>query len=261
MSTKNRLNSFEELCSVIETLRSPEGCPWDRKQTADTLSNDMIEEVYEAVDAIKENDDEHLKEELGDVYLLVTMISYIKEQEGAFQISDVLDGISEKLIRRHPHVFSDASAENPEEVKELWEDIKVNVEGRAAKKSILDKVSKGLPPLERAYKIQKKAAKAGFDWPDISGVWDKVHEEIEEVRSVKKGDKEHLTEEIGDLLFSVVNIARYMDIDPAEAMHRCNKKFISRFSYVEENMKEKQLEMNFGNFETMDQLWDESKLK
>lgn len=261
MSDNERKDSFEELCSVIEKLRAPEGCPWDRKQTAHTLSADMIEEVYEAVDAIRENDDEHLKEELGDVYLLVTMISYIKQQEGSFQISDVLDGISEKLIRRHPHVFSDAQADNPEEVKELWDNIKVNVEGRAAKKSIMDKVSKGLPPLERAYKIQKKAAKAGFDWPDISGVWDKVHEEIEEVRSVKEGDREHLMEEIGDLLFSVVNIARYMDIDPAEAMHRCNQKFINRFSYVEENMKEKQLEMNFDNFDTMDQLWDESKLK
>lgn len=261
MSNEKRKNSFDELCSVIETLRSPEGCPWDRKQTAESLSSDMIEEVYEAVDAIREKDDEHLMEELGDVYLLVTMISYIKQQEGSFKISDVLDGITEKLIRRHPHVFSDAKADNPEEVKTLWDDIKVKVEGREEKKSILDKVSKGLPPLERAYKIQKKAAKAGFDWPDISGVWDKVHEEIEEVRAVDEDDREHLMEEIGDLLFSVVNIARYMDIDPAEAMHRCNKKFISRFSYVEKNMKEKQLEMNFDNFETMDQLWDESKLK
>ncbi|MDC7232320.1 MAG: nucleoside triphosphate pyrophosphohydrolase [Spirochaetales bacterium] len=261
MDDNKRTKSFEELCSVIETLRSPEGCPWDRKQTAESLSGDIIEEVYEAVDAIRENDDRHLMEELGDVYLLVTMISYIKEQDGQFTISDVLDGISEKLIRRHPHVFSDAVADNPEEVKKQWEEIKVNVEGRKPKKSIMDKVSKGLPPLERAYKIQKKAAKAGFDWPDISGVWDKVHEEIEEVRGVDEGNREYLMEEIGDLLFSVVNIARYMDIDPAEAMHRCNQKFIKRFSYVEENMQEKQLEMNFDNFEIMDQLWDESKLK
>lgn len=256
-----RSKSFNELCRVIETLRSPDGCPWDRKQTAKTLASDMIEEVYEAVDAIRDNDDTHLREELGDVYLLVTMISYIKEQEGAFTVADVLEEISEKLIRRHPHVFSDAQADNAEEVKTLWDDIKVNVEGRDAKDSILDKVSKGLPPLERAYKIQKKAAKVGFDWPEITAVWDKVHEEIDEVRAVDPENREHLMEEIGDLLFSVVNIARFMNIDPAEAMHKCNQKFINRFSYVEKNMKEKQLEMNFDNFETMDQLWDESKLK
>jgi tetrapyrrole methylase family protein/MazG family protein len=253
--------SFAELCRVIEKLRSPEGCPWDRKQTPETLSSDIIEEVYETVDAIREKDDDHLMEELGDVYLLVTMISYMKQQEGKFRISDVLDGISEKLIRRHPHVFADVQAEDADEVLKQWEDIKVNVEGRKPKTSILDKVSKGLPPLERAYQLQKKAAKVGFDWPDVSGVWDKVHEEIEEVRTVDKGDIAHLTEEMGDLLFSVVNISRYMGVDPAEAMHRCNAKFMKRFGYVEKKMKDKGLEMGPETFEEMDQFWDESKLK
>lgn len=261
MSSDTRDKSFEKLCSIIEKLRSPEGCPWDREQTPESLSGDFIEEVYEAVDAIRENDDDHLKEELGDVYLLVTMLAYMKEQEGQFNISDVLDGISEKLIRRHPHVFGDSSASDSDEVLKQWEDIKVHVEGRAPKKSILDKVSKGLPPLERAYKLQKKAAKVGFDWPDISGVWDKVHEEIDEVRSVDGDNREHLMEEMGDLLFSVVNISRYLEIDPAEALHRCNSKFMNRFSYVEEKMKKNDLEMNTDHFDVMDQFWEESKLK
>ncbi|QEN07564.1 nucleoside triphosphate pyrophosphohydrolase [Oceanispirochaeta crateris] len=261
MNQKNRKNSFEDLCLTIEALRAPGGCPWDREQTPESLSSDFIEEVYEAVDAIKEKDDEHLKEELGDVYLLVTMIAYMKQQEGQFNIADVLDGIREKLIRRHPHVFGDSTADSPDDVLKQWEDIKVHVEGRSPKKSILDKVSKGLPPLERAYKLQKKAAKVGFDWPDVNAVWDKVHEEIDEVRSVEPENKDHLLEEVGDLLFSVVNIARYLNIDPAEAMHHCNHKFMTRFSYVENKMKDENLDMNSDNFEKMDQLWDESKLK
>jgi len=256
-----RQESFESLCRIIETLRSPEGCPWDREQTPDSLASDFIEEVYEAVDAIRENDSDHLKEELGDVYLLVTMIAYMNQQIDNFSIEEVLDGISEKLVRRHPHVFGDATAEDSEQVLKQWEDIKVHVEGRPEKKSILHKVSKGLPPLERAYKLQKKAAKVGFDWPDINGVWDKVHEEIEEVRAVKEGNTEHLTEEIGDLLFSVVNIARYLGIDPAEAMHKCNQKFITRFSYVEKRMEDENLVMDGDNFLKMDQFWDESKEK
>ncbi len=258
---KNLENSFYQLYDVIRKLRSPEGCPWDKEQTAESLTGDFIEEVYEAIDAIHENDDLHLKEELGDVFLLVTMIAYIKEQEGKFSVTDVLDEISEKLIRRHPHVFGDATAEDSQEVIRQWDEIKVQVEGRKPKTTIMDKISKGLPPLERSYKIQKKAAKAGFDWPDIEGVWDKVHEEIEEVREVNPDDKIHLIEEIGDLLFSVVNISRYLGVDPAEALHHCNGKFITRFNYVENGMKTRNLEMNHENFKVMDQLWDESKSK
>ena len=251
--------SFQNLYDVIRKLRSPEGCPWDREQTPETMTGDLLEEVYETIEAIKEKDDPHLMEELGDVFLIATMISYMKQQENSFSISDVLDGITEKLIRRHPHVFSDSDASNSTEVLEQWEKIKVEVEGRKPKKSILDKVSKGLPPLERAYKIQKKAAKVGFDWPDEQGVWEKVHEEIDEVKNVSPDDPGHLKEEIGDLLFSVVNISRYLGVDPADALHDCNRKFSSRFSFVEEKMKEENLEMNQRNFEKMDQLWEESK--
>jgi len=252
-------DSFDELYRVIRMLRSPEGCPWDREQTPESMTGDLLEEVYEAIDAIREKDDPHLMEELGDVFLLATMISYMKEQEGAFTIRNVLDGISEKLIRRHPHVFGDVEASNSDEVLVQWNRIKVEVEGRKPKKSILDKVSKGLPPLERAYQLQKKAAKVGFDWPDEQGVWEKVHEEIDEVRSVDAGNQDHLREELGDLLFSVVNISRYLGIDPAEALHECNSKFTSRFSYVEKKMNEENLEMGRETFDRMDQLWDESK--
>ena len=251
--------SFQELFDVIRKLRSPEGCPWDREQTPESMTGDLLEEVYETIEAIKEKDDPHLMEELGDVFLIVTMISYMKQQENRFTLNDVLDGISEKLIRRHPHVFSNSDASNSEEVLKQWEQIKVEVEGRKPKKSLLDKVSRGLPPLERAYKIQKKAAKAGFDWPDIQGVWDKVHEEIDEVKEVSPDNPEHLKEEIGDLLFSVVNISRYLGIDPADALHECNRKFTTRFSFVEKEMQKENLEMNQDNFEKMDQLWEESK--
>lgn len=259
--TTDTKESFDKLYEVIRTLRSPEGCPWDREQTVETLKSDLLEEVYEVFDAIGEKDDAHLMEELGDVFLLATMISYIKEEQQSFSLKEVLDGVSEKLIRRHPHVFSDAEASDSGSVKKQWEQIKVEVEGRKAKTSLLDKVSKGLPPLERAYKLQKKAAKVGFDWPEVSGVWDKVHEEIEEVRQVPPGDEAHLREELGDLLFSVVNISRFLGIDPAEALHGCNGKFQSRFAYVEENMAAKSLAMEAKNFAEMDQLWEESKSK
>ena len=257
----NTFESFDSFFKVIKKLRAPEGCPWDREQTPESMTGDFIEEVYEAIDAIHENDDSHLKEELGDVFLIVTMISYMKEQEGSFTVRDVLDEIAEKLIRRHPHVFGDSEAKDSQEVIKQWDQIKVNVEGRKPKKNLLDKISKGLPPLERAYKIQKKVSKAGFDWPNEQGVWDKVHEEIEEVRHVEPGNRDHLREEIGDLLFSVVNISRYFGIDPAEALHECNGKFISRFNYVEDNMQKKNLEMRTETFEIMDQLWEESKSK
>ncbi len=253
---------FPRLLSIVKQLRNPEGgCPWDLEQSPESLSSDFIEEVYEALEAIRDKDDEHLKEELGDVFLLVTMISYMKEQEGAFLVKDVLMGISEKLIRRHPHVFSDKKAGNPEEVLEQWNAIKVNVEGRAPKDSLLDKVSKGLPPLERAYKLQKKASKAGFDWPDVQGAWEKVHEEIQEVQCADSGNKEEMTDELGDLLFSVVNISRHMGVDPAEALHNCNRKFMKRFAHMEKRMKAQGLEMCRDNLEVMDQFWEESKEK
>lgn len=286
---------FDRLCTILRQLRSPEGCPWDREQTPESLRSALIEEVYETVDAINKGDLAHVCEELGDAYLMITMIAEIYEERGDFSIEDVLQGVNEKLIRRHPHVFSTAAADNPDAVAMQWEEIKEKVEGRR-KDSVLDSVSHALPPLERAYRLQKKAAKAGFDWNSAEPVWDKIAEELAETRdawvarastdaraetasqseTVQQSkaavqaetapqsetaarQREHLEEELGDLLFSVVNVARFLKIDPAVAMQRSNAKFDRRFRYVEKNMKDRGSEMCQDSFDEMDALWEDAK--
>ena len=279
----NNSEAFKELYDIVVRLRSPQGCPWDREQTPLSLRADLVEETYECIEAIDENDPPHVKEELGDIFLLITMLAYIHEQEGHFSVADVLEGSSEKLIRRHPHVFGDASAGkavvgqleglSSEEALQNWAKIKVHLEGRKPKDSILDEVSRGLPPLDRAWKLQKKAAKAGFDWPDAAGVIEKIKEELKEVEEVistgadnadkpktaeKSGDAA-LEEELGDLLFSVVNLCRYFGIEPSMAIQRTNSKFTERFKHVEKRMKEAGQEMNAGNLAVMDKYWNEAK--
>jgi len=254
----NNGSAFESFLDVIARLRGPGGCPWDMEQTPQSLRGDLIEETYECIEAIDENDSAHIKEELGDILLLATMIAYMHEQEGIFTVSDVLSTVSEKLIRRHPHVFGDIKFNNSAEVLENWAKIKVEQEGRAPKDSILDEVSQGLPPLERALKLQKKAAKAGFDWPDIEGVCDKIIEELDEARSaVNQGEK--LEDELGDLLFSVVNLCRFLKVEPSIALRRTNSKFTGRFKYVEKMMKASGGEMKKENLEIMDKFWNEAK--
>ncbi len=250
--------SFNNFYSIVTKLRAPDGCPWDRKQTADSLKGNLLEEAYECIEAISNNDNMHIREELGDVLLLVGMISRIKEEEGAFSFSEVIDDISEKLVRRHPHVFGTAEVKDADEVKRNWEDIKKNVEKKD--KSILDGISKNMPPLERAYRFQKKASGAGFDWIDTESVWEKVYEELREFRDESiNSDREKMEEEFGDFLFSIVNIGRFMKIDPAIALHRTNEKFLRRFQYVEKNMKEDNIELGEENFKIMDSYWDEAK--
>jgi len=178
--------SFKALYDTIARLRGPGGCPWDREQNPSTLRGALVEETYECIEAIDENDPSHIAEELGDLFLLVTMLSYMHEQEGKFSVADALTKINEKLIRRHPHVFGELKVKDSAEVLNNWAAIKVNQEGRKPKDSILDEVSSGLPPMDRAFKLQKKAAKAGFDWPDIEGVISKINEELEEVREACK---------------------------------------------------------------------------
>ncbi len=237
-----------------------DGCPWDREQTPETLKASLLEEAYESVDAIVQADDENLREELGDIYLLVTMIAYIKEQEGVFSVEDVFHEISDKLIRRHPHVFGDSDASTSEEIISQWDRIKTEVEGKPEKNSVLDTVKLSLPPLERAHKIQKKASKAGFDWEDIQPVRDKVQEELEECMAAREtGNVQEIEEEIGDLLFSVVNLARFLHIDPTSALHRTNQKFIRRFKAVETEMKRRQHPMAKDKLEEMDAIWNAQK--
>ncbi|MFA6505179.1 MAG: nucleoside triphosphate pyrophosphohydrolase, partial [Treponemataceae bacterium] len=238
--------SFARLYEIVQRLRAPDGCPWDLEQSPATMRGDLIEETYECVEAINENDPAHIREELGDVFLLATMISYMHEQSGDFSVADALEEICEKLIRRHPHVFGESEAATAAEVLKQWDIIKVEQEGRKPKDSVLDQVSRALPPLERAFKLQKKAAKVGFDWPEAAGVWKKVAEELAEAKEAHEQhtDEEnpqaaaHLEEELGDLLFSVVNICRYLRVDPAVALHGANIKFTGRFKHVEKRMKE-----------------------
>jgi len=274
------MESFKDLYDVIVRLRSPEGCSWDQEQTPRSLRGDLIEETYECIEAIDQQEPAHIKEELGDIFLLVTMIAYMHEQEGIFSVADVLKENAEKLIRRHPHVFEeqapggDRPVLTPEETLEKWAKIKIEKEGRKPKDSILDEVRRGLPPLDRAWKLQKKAAKVGFDWPDTAGVIAKIKEELEEVEaaitavsaatsgaSAEAETSAHaaLEGELGDLLFSAVNLCRFFGIEPSVALQRTNTKFTERFKYVEKHMKESGQEMNAQNLAVMDQYWNMAK--
>ena len=260
--------AFQALYDIVVRLRGPGGCPWDQEQNPSSLRGGLIEETYECVEAIDEQDPEHIKEELGDIFLMVTMLSYMHEQEGAFSVADTLETVSEKLIRRHPHVFGEVQVKDSAEVLDNWAKIKVEQEGRKPKDSILDEVSSGLPPLDRAWKLQKKAAKAGFDWPDIEGVIAKIREELEEAREAAEKTTHNteaarqtaIEEELGDLLFSAVNLCRYLKVEPSVALRRTNSKFIKRFKYVEQKMKESGREMKKENLELMDQYWNEAKI-
>jgi tetrapyrrole methylase family protein/MazG family protein len=254
--------AFGRLYEIVTRLRSPEGCPWDREQTPASIRGNLLEEAYECVEAINDGEPAHIQEEIGDLYLLATMLTVMYEESGSFTTADSLGTISEKLIRRHPHVFGDSTADTPDAVIAQWNDIKEKVEGRRKKDSALDGVSRALPPLERAYKLQKAAAKVGFDWPDHHGNWDKLAEELEECRQVctaPQTDQAAIEGELGDLLFSAVNVARRHHVDPAIALHRTIEKFSTRFRHVEKRMKESGQVMEPGKLEAMDIYWDEAK--
>jgi tetrapyrrole methylase family protein/MazG family protein len=256
--------AFGRLYSIVARLRAPEGCPWDREQTPASLRGSVVEEAYELVEAIDEGDAPHVMEEAGDLFLLGTMVSYMHEESGAFSVAEALGSISDKLVRRHPHVFADAVAETPGAVLAQWNDIKEKVEGRRRKDSLLDSVSRALPPLERAYKVQKKAAKAGFDWARSAEVWAKAREELGEAEkaceeSAAAGDPAAVEDELGDLLFSAVNLSRFLGVDPALALHGAVEKFSRRFRHVEKGMAGKGLPLAAENMAAMDALWDEAK--
>ncbi|MDR3192538.1 MAG: nucleoside triphosphate pyrophosphohydrolase [Treponema sp.] len=267
----NESEAFKYLYDVIVRLRGPGGCPWDQEQSPRSLRGDLLEETYECVEAIDEKDPAHIREELGDLYLLVTMLSYMHQEEGLFTVAETLEGIGEKLIRRHPHVFGETKVKDSAEVLENWAKIKVEQEGRKPKDSALDEVPRSLPPLNRAYELQKKAAQAGFDWSAVEDVLNKVWEELgeaEEILSETAGSidgdalgepAEALETELGDLLFSVVNLCRFLKIDPSVALQRSNVKFDKRFRHVEKAMKEQGQEMKRENLALMDRYWEEAK--
>ena len=260
-TVKDRYN-LTDLVKLVQVLRDPvSGCPWDREQTPSSLRSDLIEETYECIEAIDEKDPAHIQEELGDIFLLLTLLSFIHEEDGVFPVSGVLITACEKLVRRHPHVFGEVKVKDSAEVIGNWAKIKVEQEGRKPKDSVLDEVSSGLPPLDRAWKLQKKAAGAGFDWPNLAGVIDKVKEELAELEEAvcNNAVNENIEEELGDLLFSAVNLCRYLKVEPSVALRRTNSKFTERFRYVEKKMKENGLDMKQENLDTMDRYWNEAK--
>ena len=255
--------SFYDLYNIVVRLRSETGCAWDRKQTPKTMLPNLIEEAYELVEAVQDNDTEHTKEELGDLFLLVTMISYMLEQQNLFQLSDVFASICDKLIRRHPHVFGKTDLTDPESIVHQWNKIKTEVEGRDNTEYITDSIPKSLPPLERAYKIQRKVAQRGFDWNEIKDVFSKLREEIdeleEEIESDDQVDQTRIEEELGDLLFAVVNLSRFAGFDPSVVLHKGNEKFIKRFSFIQDRFRENRLELSPSHFKKMEEFWNMAK--
>jgi tetrapyrrole methylase family protein / MazG family protein len=253
---------FETLRRVVATLRGPNGCPWDRKQTHESLKKYLIEEAYELLDAIDRRDDDNIIEELGDVLLQVMLHAQIGEDEGMFSINDVIHSITEKMIRRHPHVFGDVAVENADEVVRNWESIKAAEKGEKTT-FLLDEVAKSLPGLLKAYQFQKKAGKFGFDWPDVRPMWDKVREEIAEFQqeATAGNDRQKLISEFGDLLFALVNIARYYEINPEEALAMTNEKFYRRFTYIEKQVRANGWDITSLTLEQLDAFWEEAKEK
>ncbi|MGB8001483.1 MAG: nucleoside triphosphate pyrophosphohydrolase [Anaerobacillus sp.] len=251
---------FEWLRQVVATLRGPDGCPWDIKQTHHSLKKYLIEESYEVLEAIDEQDEDHLADELGDVLLQVMLHAQIGEDEGMFSIGDIIQKLNDKLIRRHPHVFGDEQVHTAEEVTGLWN--RVKEQEKESESSQFDGLPKGLPGLLRANEVQKAAAKVGFDWDEAEPIWEKVHEELSEFReAVEEKSFDDREDELGDLLFAFVNLARFYKIDPEVAIHRTNHKFIARFMYIEKRVKEKGLQMENLSLEELDQYWDEAKRK
>ncbi|MDL5512752.1 nucleoside triphosphate pyrophosphohydrolase [Arenibacter sp. M-2] len=253
-SREAQLQAFDRLLTIMDELRAQ--CPWDKKQTMETLRHLTIEETYELGDAILDNDLEEIKKELGDVLLHIVFYAKIGSETQHFDIADVANDICDKLINRHPHIYGDVVVENEEEVKQNWEKIKL----REGKKSVLEGVPNGLPALVKANRIQDKVAGVGFDWERPEQVWEKVQEELEEFQEeVKEGKLDAMEAEFGDVLFSMVNYARFLNINPENALERTNKKFIKRFQYLENKAKESGKALKDMTLGEMDVFWEEAK--
>lgn len=251
---EEKLKAFERLLIIMDELRTQ--CPWDKKQTMETLRNLTIEETYELADAILNDDLSEIKEELGDIMLHMVFYSKIADEKGAFNIADVINGVCDKLIHRHPHIYGDVQVRDEEEVKANWEKLKL----KGGKKSVLEGVPKGLPAMIKAMRMQEKTAQVGFEWDHKEQVWEKVVEEISEFREAisLNESQQRKEEEFGDILFSLINYARFEGIDPETALERINIKFKSRFEYIEKNAAKSLENMSL---EEMDELWNEAKHK
>ena len=249
---------LDDLERIVEILRAPGGCPWDREQTHASIRQNMLEEAYEVCEAIDQTDRDHLKEELGDVLLQVALHAQMEKERGSFTLADVADGISQKLIFRHPHVFGDVNAQDVDQALNTWDAMKRVEKSQATYTDTLRAVAMSLPALWRAEKVQKKAKKAGFDWPDVKGALDKLSEELEELRAAVNGDGD-VTEELGDLLFACVNVARFVHADPEQALTQATDKFISRFALVEQKTQAEGQDMKEMDLAQLDALWDRAK--
>ena len=254
VTMNEKLAAFQRLLTIMDELR--EKCPWDRKQTFESLRNLTIEETYELADAILDKDTKGIKEELGDLMLHMVFYAKIAEEKKAFTIADAMNEVCEKLIKRHPHIYGDVVADDEETVKKNWEQLKL----QEGKKSVLGGVPKSLPAMVKAYRMQEKTAQVGFEWDNAEQVWEKVEEEIAEFKEVlaKKESQARKEEEFGDILFSMINYARFQNIDPETALERINQKFKKRFEYIEANAPKSMEEMSL---EEMDALWNEAKGK
>jgi XTP/dITP diphosphohydrolase len=250
---EEKLKAFERLLTIMDELR--EKCPWDQKQTMESLRHLSIEEMYELSDAIIDGDLEEVKKELGDLMLHMVFYSKIGSEKGAFDVADVLNGVCEKLIYRHPHIYGDVEVRDEEEVKANWEKLKL----KEGKKSVLEGVPKSLPSLVKAGRIQDKARGVGFDWDNADQVWEKVQEEIQELKDEVDQKTDRIESEFGDVLFSLINYARFLDVNPDDALERANRKFIRRFQYLEVESAKDGKSMGDMTLAEMDEYWDRAK--
>ena len=256
---KSKYN-FDDLVDIVKKLRAPGGCPWDREQTHKSIRSNFIEETYEVIEAIDTDDTELLKEELGDVMLQVVLHSEMESENEIFNIDDVCDGVCKKLIIRHPHVFGNVNAETTEQVLNNWDAIKMQTKAQKNQTQAMENVSRALPALMRSSKIQQKAAKVGFDFENVEGAFEKLVEEVSELKaSIENGDEKNQHEELGDVLFSVVNIARFLKVDSEHALYDACDKFTNRFSKVEQLANARGIDMKSASLDELDSIWNEIK--
>ena len=256
---KDKYN-MDDLVAIIKVLRAPGGCPWDREQTHESIKKNFIEETYEVVEAINKQSTDMLREELGDVLLQIVLHSEMESENGNFTFDDVANDIVQKLVVRHPHVFGEVVANNTAEALNSWDAVKLKTKGQKNQTESMLSVPRELPALMRAQKIQHKAAKIGFDWDNVGGAVDKLYEEIDELKTaMEQGKRLDIEDEFGDVLFSCVNIARFIDVDSEEALTASTDKFMSRFSLVEQMASEQGIDMKSSSIEELDRLWDKAK--